>query len=193
MDKTTELGTEWSDDILAYRLLKNANLTEQNEQLAKATIEKLEYEKVKAKLKSIFGDSVDPPACSNTLTKAEEIDFAGSLDWQDGLNAQFNDSCNFSHENQSEDEQTFYFSSRNQPRPPYNQDYARNNNYSSPRPNYNGQFNNGQFNSSNRGQRFTFNRKQAPRFNNYPQRGNYNQRFQRGSHVSQKGSHPKFG
>ena len=191
MDKTTELGTEWGDDILAYRLLKNANLSEQNEQLAKATIETLTYEKVKEKLKSIFGDSVDPPACNSTDIKTENIDFAGSLEWQDEFNAQFNENCNL------EDEQTFYFSSRNQQKPQqYNQDYNRN--YNPARQN-SGQYNNNQFNNNNqsnsssrdRGQRTMFN-KQAPRSNYYPQRGNYNPRFQRGTY-SQRGYHNKSG
>ena len=45
-----------STDIMAYRLLKSANLSESHEQLAKATIPNLTYEDMKAQLKKIFGD-----------------------------------------------------------------------------------------------------------------------------------------
>ena len=37
-NKTKSYGTTWSDDLLAYRLLQSANLSEQHQQLAKATI-----------------------------------------------------------------------------------------------------------------------------------------------------------
>ena len=76
VDKTKSHGVAWPEDILAYRLLKNANLSEHNERLAKATIEKLEYSIVKSKLKSIFGDSENPLASANI--KMEEIEFAGA-------------------------------------------------------------------------------------------------------------------
>ena len=54
--KTKQYGTEMSTDILAYRLLKSANLSESHEQLAKATISDLTYECMKTQLKKIFGD-----------------------------------------------------------------------------------------------------------------------------------------
>ena len=59
--KTKHYGTAMSTDILAYRLLKSADLSEYHQQLAKATISKLDYETMKSQLKKIFGDSV---ACS---------------------------------------------------------------------------------------------------------------------------------
>ena len=43
-----------SDDLLAYRLLKAANLQERDEQLVKATVSKLTYREVKDQLKKIF-------------------------------------------------------------------------------------------------------------------------------------------
>ena len=55
--KTKEHGTEMSADILAYRLLKSANLSDTHEQLAKATITSLTYDSMKTQLKKIFGDS----------------------------------------------------------------------------------------------------------------------------------------
>ena len=55
--KTKEHGTDMSADILAYRLLKSANLSDAHEQLAKATITSLTYDSMKNQLKKIFGDS----------------------------------------------------------------------------------------------------------------------------------------
>ena len=56
LNKTKKLGTTMSDDLLAYRLIKSANLSEQDEKVVKATC-KLTYDDVKAKLKSIYGDA----------------------------------------------------------------------------------------------------------------------------------------
>ena len=52
LNKIKSYGTAWSDDLLAYRLLKIANLSESREQLAKATVETLEYATMKTKLNS---------------------------------------------------------------------------------------------------------------------------------------------
>ena len=51
------------DDLLAYRLLKAANLTTRDEQLVKATITELNYEIVKSKLTKVFSDESEltPP------------------------------------------------------------------------------------------------------------------------------------
>ena len=46
-------GTEMSDDILAYRLLKNVNLKQSKEHLIKATISVLSYNLMKEQLKDI--------------------------------------------------------------------------------------------------------------------------------------------
>ena len=54
-NKTKSYGTTMSEDILAYRLLKSANLSEQNEQLAKATASDLKFDVMKDQLKKIFG------------------------------------------------------------------------------------------------------------------------------------------
>ena len=54
--KTKNLGTQMSDDLLAYRMLKNANLSDQYTKLVKAT-SKLEYESMKQQLKNLFSDS----------------------------------------------------------------------------------------------------------------------------------------
>ena len=46
--KAKSYGTKISDDLLAYRLLKSANLPTRDEQLVKATIIKLKYDLVKS-------------------------------------------------------------------------------------------------------------------------------------------------
>ena len=82
--KTKAQGTKWegADDILSYRLLKNANLSESKEQLAKATVTGLTFTEVKKKLKSVFGDTANPPPTGDQI-KSEQINFAGSVNWQD--------------------------------------------------------------------------------------------------------------
>ena len=55
-NKTKKLGTAMSDDLLAYKLIKSANLSEQDEKVVKATC-KLTYDDVKSKLRAIYGDS----------------------------------------------------------------------------------------------------------------------------------------
>ena len=64
-------GTEMSDDILAYRLLKNANLKQSKEQLIKATISDLCYNLMKEQLKKIFSDLSS--SSTNTLPLPGEI------------------------------------------------------------------------------------------------------------------------
>ena len=56
--KTKNLGTQMSDDLLAYRLLRNANLGDQYTKLIKATA-KLEYESMKQQLKNLFSDIIN--------------------------------------------------------------------------------------------------------------------------------------
>ena len=64
--------TNLPEGVLAYRLLKSAGLTEEQEQLAKATVQELTYKSMCGKLKSIFGDDKKgPPAGS------------GAKDWRD--------------------------------------------------------------------------------------------------------------
>ena len=63
---TKSFGTTMSDDILAYPLLKSANLSEQHEQLAKATISDLKFDIMKDQLKKVSGDlSCIPPTSSS--------------------------------------------------------------------------------------------------------------------------------
>ena len=54
-NRTKTYGTTLSEDVLAFRLLKAANLPSHQEQLAKATITELKLNTMKAQLKKIFG------------------------------------------------------------------------------------------------------------------------------------------
>ena len=56
MSKTKSYGSDMSSDILAYRLLKSANLSEAHEQLARATTSDPTYDNMKSQLRKIFGD-----------------------------------------------------------------------------------------------------------------------------------------
>ena len=47
---------ELPDGVLSYRLLKSAHLSEQHEQLARATLTELTYDNMKGQLKKIFGN-----------------------------------------------------------------------------------------------------------------------------------------
>ena len=82
LDETKRLGINWPDDIIAFRLLKNANLSESDHRLAKATVEELQYEKMKEKLISLFSDS----ELSTATIKIEEIninDTSDDFDYQE--------------------------------------------------------------------------------------------------------------
>ena len=59
--KNKSYGITISDEVLAYRLLKAANLPTRDEQLVKATITELKYDSVKSKLIKIFSDNSDAP------------------------------------------------------------------------------------------------------------------------------------
>ena len=73
LNRTIKLGTTMSDDLLAYRLIKSANLLEQDERVVKATC-KLNYSEVKDKLKSMFGDAVSSKSSDfHVNVKAEEV------------------------------------------------------------------------------------------------------------------------
>ena len=73
LNKTKSHATIWSDDLLAYRLLKSANLTTRDEQLVKATIDELKYDTVKIKLTKIFSDTNEVPTAdlNNLNIKSE--------------------------------------------------------------------------------------------------------------------------
>ena len=53
-NKTNSKGTQLSQNVLAYRLLKSANLTKKEEQLLRATVTAMTYDGVKEQLTKIF-------------------------------------------------------------------------------------------------------------------------------------------
>ena len=57
-NKIKTYGTQMSDNLLAYRLLKSANLPELHEQMVKGTITDLKYDLMKDQLKKMFGESL---------------------------------------------------------------------------------------------------------------------------------------
>ena len=61
-------GTVQSDNILAYRLLKSANLSNNHKELIKATIPELKYDLMEDQLKKTFSD-----ASRHIPTKNEEV------------------------------------------------------------------------------------------------------------------------
>ena len=75
LHKTRTYGTTMSDDLLAYCLLKAANLTTQDEQLVKATITELNYEIVKSK--KVFSDEsqLTPPDVKSEVQIKSEPTF----------------------------------------------------------------------------------------------------------------------
>ena len=90
--KTESFKTVLSTDVLAYRLLKSANLSENHEQLARATITDLTYETMKTQLKKIFGDSSRDHLPSSDLTniKVEPVFEASAEDSYYGNNFRSN-------------------------------------------------------------------------------------------------------
>ena len=56
--KLKQHQTTISEDLLGFKLLKAANLSSHHEQLIKATITHIDYETIKAKIKSIFSNKV---------------------------------------------------------------------------------------------------------------------------------------
>ena len=73
--KTKAHGSTMSEDILAYRLLRSANISEHHEQLARATIPKLTYDCIKAQLTKIFNDPCTDSG-SDFSVKIEGINLA---------------------------------------------------------------------------------------------------------------------
>lgn len=71
--KTKQYGWNMSGDILAYQLLKAANLSKYHGQLTRATIFNLNYDAIKTQLKKIFEDN--PSACHSL----ENPSFAASF------------------------------------------------------------------------------------------------------------------
>ena len=60
--KLKQHQTTISEDLHGFKLLKAATLSSHHEQLIKATITHIDYETIKAKIKSIFSNEVQTPA-----------------------------------------------------------------------------------------------------------------------------------
>ena len=89
--KVKEHKSEMSSDILAYRLLKSANLSTANEQLAKATVAELDYETMKTQLLKIFGDAGGDASASSSVKNEvlyESADEANETFYENRYNAQ---------------------------------------------------------------------------------------------------------
>ena len=71
--KTNSKGTELSQNVLAYRLLKSANLTDKDEQLLKATVKEMTYDGVKDQLRKIFSGRVTEEGNVNIKTEIPDI------------------------------------------------------------------------------------------------------------------------
>ena len=67
-NKTKQHGCNMSSNILAYRLLQAANISEQHQQLARATLTELTYEAMKAQLHKIFGSNEESQAVRGSLS-----------------------------------------------------------------------------------------------------------------------------
>ena len=71
--KLKSYGTTISDDLLAFRLLKSANLSPADEKLAKGTA-KLEFDAMKDQLKKLFSENSSFP--SSNMERVEDIKFS---------------------------------------------------------------------------------------------------------------------
>ena len=66
--------TLYSTEILAYRLLQQANLSEEQKRLVKATCTEIKYETMVSQLKKTFGEGCPPPAPGEKPVMKEEPD-----------------------------------------------------------------------------------------------------------------------
>ena len=71
--KTQENKCSLSTNILAYFLLNQAQLSENNNKLVRATLDKLEYEEMKTKLRKVFGSSDEVSPVDVSKVKIEDI------------------------------------------------------------------------------------------------------------------------
>ena len=57
INKIKQHGASMSSDILAYKLLKYANLPDEQEQFVKASVAEFSYGSVRAQIRKVFADS----------------------------------------------------------------------------------------------------------------------------------------
>ena len=114
LNKTKINCTEMSSDILAYRLLKSANLSEHHEQLTRATITELSYESMKLQLKKIFGDSSEMNKTSSTSSSQVKVEPIMEASHVTDEEFPSNEHEGYGH-HADYDEEAFYYSSNNKP------------------------------------------------------------------------------
>ena len=87
--KIKSYGTTMSDDLLAYRLLKSANLSSYHEELIKATIPDLQFDLMKGQLKKTFSDaSRQIPTKNEDVIKTEDAFIAETINEQNDQHLQ---------------------------------------------------------------------------------------------------------
>ena len=105
----------YPQDILAFRLLKSANLDTMNEQLVKATITDLDYSSMKEKLIKIFSDDKRTPVTPNEFQFKQETLYCEK---PDQLQEQSDEDEDFTDETENE---TYYTNRRSFQPNPYRQ------------------------------------------------------------------------
>ena len=90
-NKLIACDTKLPEGVLAYRLLKSAGITKEQEQLAKATVGQFTFSAMCAKLKSIFGDTVkaEPPTSGAAIRVNTEEEVYYSRDKQQEYRGRF--------------------------------------------------------------------------------------------------------
>ena len=72
LSKVKSSGTQIAEHVLAYRMLKSANITKREEQLVKATISKMTHADMAKQLKKVFSVSVAPSSSEFEFNIKEE-------------------------------------------------------------------------------------------------------------------------
>ena len=70
--KVKASGTTLSESVLAFRLLKSANLCESDEQLVKVTISKMDYESMAKQLKRVVNNIATPESAGPRIKEEPE-------------------------------------------------------------------------------------------------------------------------
>ena len=76
VNKTKARGNVMSENLLALKVMRAANLTKSQQQTIRASTAKLEYKEVKSTMKRMFGESTDikaPGSMAEQMIKAEPI------------------------------------------------------------------------------------------------------------------------
>lgn len=85
LNKTKSHGSVISSDILAYRLLTSANISEDHARLARATSTDLKYDSMKLTLKKFFSSIGNCPSSDHAAVKVEDVNEVVSEEFEDVL------------------------------------------------------------------------------------------------------------